>query len=1245
MNYIEIISIGSGLFLFILSIYYFVLSLIYEEKKPILLFATLNLFMSIRSFLRISWLKQVVSDPIIIEKLDHFTYFFGFFLFVAFFYELFKDKFPVIIRNITFFYSLIFVGLLFVPGYFFLDFRIFFHIFGLSVAFLLVGFYFLRIFSKDPHAKLRFFSLLLLLLGFGSDIFVVEILSWDPFITPLAMIIYSISYSIFLNYQLEKQKKQLLLYQEEIQNAKENLQKQFEIANEKEKKLKKMNMIYESLLDLSRKLSTTSNFDVILEEISLHLEINFGIKYFVIMTIDPEKQEARYFNSNLYKKLTPEQFETMKMGEGQMNLDLKVVGVHHGVYKHKKPLYLKHFMEKSKKSTYDIENFLLEKLNLKSLIIFPLIYNNEVFGFFDITHVNEPLNLTKEEYLNLNIFIQYFSQLFKNYLSVQEIQKQRELLENYNKEISKKNKIILEMNDKLSKMYNSYEINEIIDIMFDFLNKNFGIENFLLYRLNKNVLEYAYSNLETLYDEQTIEILKSNKISLDGNSIHSVVCKKKRFVYLPNLREAEDFIEFQNQKLLNLKSVLIFPLYFRHELLGTLDFSFRNEVKLNRVQISLIKIFIEHFASILKNKFLIDELEKKQLLLEKSLLELEDKKRELEKLNEFTKRINAAQDFNLIINDVFNFFQEKYNLDFSWYIVVDEKNKVFKSSAFSKTFDDFDDSIKEFLLKFQAPISEETGTLYRTYKKKKYFYIPKILKNFQGSYIDHQILEKLNLSWFLHVPLIVQNKVVGILAFTNYEEKVSLTQETLKTIQYFCDQIAGALYNTYLMEQIQIEKRNAELSQQELQQLNEFTKQIIEKENFEELIQNLFDYLRKRFELQFGWLLIIDKEKNRIRTLSYTKNVDVPFEGLYNFLDNFDYPYTPEIGTIYRSCERKKHLYLRRIGENFKGNPIDEELIKIAKIKWVLYIPLILKNETIGLLAFTNYEKVVSLSMRDIKSIEAFCSQIVGAIYNSYLRENLAKEKEKTEKLLLNILPPKVAQELKENGFVKPKLFKNATIVFTDFINFTKYAKNITPDELIKELDLHFHQFDEIISRHNLTKLKTIGDAYMFVGGIPEENYTHAVDACLAALEIKNLILQVNEIRKQLNTPSLGIRIGINTGEVIAGIVGKDRFAFDVWGDTVNLAQRLEASSLPFEINISFSTYNIVRFFFRCEYRGKKATKNVGKIDMYFLKGIHPKLSVNNEGKIPNERFLELYEKLKRGAKFVYKHEVNHILK
>ncbi|WP_300350812.1 adenylate/guanylate cyclase domain-containing protein [Chryseobacterium sp.] len=208
----------------------------------------------------------------------------------------------------------------------------------------------------------------------------------------------------------------------------------------------------------------------------------------------------------------------------------------------------------------------------------------------------------------------------------------------------------------------------------------------------------------------------------------------------------------------------------------------------------------------------------------------------------------------------------------------------------------------------------------------------------------------------------------------------------------------------------------------------------------------------------------------------------------------------------------------------------------------------------------------------------------------------LQKEKQKTENLLLNILPHEVAEELKENGSSEAKYYDEVTVLFTDFVNFTQNSEKMGAEKMLVELNECFTAFDMIMEKHGLEKIKTIGDAYLAVCGLPIKNECHAYKTVLVALDIINFI----EERKKTNPDVLDIRIGINSGSLIAGIVGVKKFAYDIWGDTVNTAARMEQNSEKGKINISESTYQLVKDKIVCEYRGKIHTKGKGEMDMYF---------------------------------------------
>lgn len=212
----------------------------------------------------------------------------------------------------------------------------------------------------------------------------------------------------------------------------------------------------------------------------------------------------------------------------------------------------------------------------------------------------------------------------------------------------------------------------------------------------------------------------------------------------------------------------------------------------------------------------------------------------------------------------------------------------------------------------------------------------------------------------------------------------------------------------------------------------------------------------------------------------------------------------------------------------------------------------------------------------------------------------IAAEKEKSDQLLLNILPVQVAEELKEKGHSRPKSYDAVSVVFTDFSGFTMISEQLSPAELIEKLDAIFLEFDLIVERNGLQRIKTIGDAYMCACGLPELDAEHALKAVQAALEMRDFIQRFNE-ELAAGLPKWNIRIGVHSGPVVAGVVGIRKFAYDIWGDTVNTASRMESSGEVGKVNVSGTTHQLVKGQFHAEHRGKIYAKNKGEIDMYFV--------------------------------------------
>ena len=216
-------------------------------------------------------------------------------------------------------------------------------------------------------------------------------------------------------------------------------------------------------------------------------------------------------------------------------------------------------------------------------------------------------------------------------------------------------------------------------------------------------------------------------------------------------------------------------------------------------------------------------------------------------------------------------------------------------------------------------------------------------------------------------------------------------------------------------------------------------------------------------------------------------------------------------------------------------------------------------------------------------------------------RNKIAKEKQRSEELLLNILPEDVAEELKNTGEAKVKSFEMVTVLFTDFKGFTQISEMMTPEQLVSEIDYCFRGFDNIISKYGIEKIKTIGDSYMAAGGVPKSNTTNPEDVVNAAIEIRDFVLNHKKEREAKGEIPFEVRIGVNTGPVVAGIVGVKKFAYDIWGDAVNLASRMESSGEPGKVNISENTYEFIKEKFNMTYRGKVYAKGKGDVDMYFV--------------------------------------------
>ena len=246
------------------------------------------------------------------------------------------------------------------------------------------------------------------------------------------------------------------------------------------------------------------------------------------------------------------------------------------------------------------------------------------------------------------------------------------------------------------------------------------------------------------------------------------------------------------------------------------------------------------------------------------------------------------------------------------------------------------------------------------------------------------------------------------------------------------------------------------------------------------------------------------------------------------------------------------------------------------------------------------------------------------------MHQELVAEKSRSDELLLNILPKKIASELRDTEKVDPRFYNSASVMFGDFAGFTKLAEQIQPKALIDLLHQYFSVFDNIVAKHNVEKLKTIGDAYMCVAGAPGESRGHAISACLAAIEIQHHMERTNKQREKMRMPRWDMRVGVHSGPIIAGVVGEKKFTYDVWGDAVNIAALMEKEGQTGRVNISQTTFQQVDEAFETEARGQVDTGKKGLLAMYFVNRLKPEFSSDPDGMKPNDEFQQRFGNLLR---------------
>lgn len=431
------------------------------------------------------------------------------------------------------------------------------------------------------------------------------------------------------------------------------------------------------------------------------------------------------------------------------------------------------------------------------------------------------------------------------------------------------------------------------------------------------------------------------------------------------------------------------------------------------------------------------------------------------------------------------------------------------------------------------------------------------------------------------------------------------TAKLIQLVKNHPDELKGLLDESLLSEEVLSTAKDLSLSYLDLQSIFKVSTTLSGEVVFEKMLNKLMHIISENIGANKA-ALILAQENDLVLKAHWT--VEKNKMKIENTLFE-DISFLPK-SIIYYIERTKKQVLLGSASQDQRFGK--DQYIQDTKAKSVLGLPLINKNNLLGILYLENTLLDNAFNTKNIKILNLLSNQIAISIDNAILYENLenkvldrtselADEKKKSDDLLLNILPAETALELKKYGKARPRKYESVSVIFTDFVNFTKNSEELTPGELVVRIDEYFTKFDEISQKYNIEKIKTIGDAYLCVSGLPLVDENHAVNAVNAAFEMRDFVLKQAQARAPGDPKAFKVRVGIHSGSVVSGVVGFKKFAFDIWGDTVNTASRIENNSEPFKINISDSTYELVKDHFDCKHRGRIEAKNKGKINMYFI--------------------------------------------
>ncbi|MCB1166236.1 MAG: GAF domain-containing protein, partial [Leptospiraceae bacterium] len=795
-------------------------------------------------------------------------------------------------------------------------------------------------------------------------------------------------------------------------------------------------------------------------------------------------------------------------------------GTLHRVVSTGKPLYMARLSDRMKARRKEHDKKIQQYLDFDWFLDIPMVAEGKVIGVIAYAGPARA-KLTPGERDFLERTTRQVSGSVQNRQLLKEVESERNVARTLQKETEG-------LNQLLKRIAPMEDLDEIMAEVIGFSDQTYDIGVYSLYSVDNETKQmYALSmNFPDHIGAEDRQHIMETPIPLDyrGGAFTMAYRRSPRYTYFRTVNpEPLPAIEQFVTEKYNLSNMVVYPLMEGIQVQAFLNFLTYNEEGLNREQLSQLSILSDQISGIIRMNGLIREVKEQSARTEEA-------RKETEALAQLSRKANEATDLEAVSQTLFGYLRESLQLEDFCLFVLEPETMIFHAAAWDTEAANNPET-RHWLETTHYTLEPEIGSLYRTYERKKTTYLPRFPEAFFAPG-DRAIVEKLKLTSALQVPLIIQDEVIG---FFTCGPRRRLTREEIATVERFCNQVAGAIRATALLNSTAQARERAEAAQQETELLADLSKQANETSSLQNLCETLFDHLQEQYGIENQALFVVDNESFELTPAAARGGVGP--EERQRWLNTFRINLQRDPGTMSSTYKRQKPFYIKQIPKKLSGK--DLEIVQTLNPRSILQVPLVLQGRTVAIMVA---DPAKELTSADITSIERLCDQIAGAVRTTALlqatqeaREEAVASKEEAEvaraesdALLENVLPRITAKELKESGRVEPVYFDNVSVLFTDFVGFTTAAAKLTPAELIQELDGCFSQFDEVSRRNNMEKLKTIGDAYMCAGGLPVPNDGHAIDACLTALEFSSFMKQMAEVKTQLGFDFWQIRIGIH---------------------------------------------------------------------------------------------------------------------